>query len=608
MNNKLIKVATKSYTYGSPGVPGSPATPPTPGHYAWQDSIVCSFHPVQLPSVGGLFIDGVVDFIGSVPVVYECTPGRVQVYVPASPGSPGTPGVPASPASTATNYNLGWNSGARSIATLPADGYVSFKADHPIGAVVGFATEDSDGGYTRITHGFYLSHGAARIYESGVDKVSAGAYTRGSTFRIERLNKVVTYKINGTVVYTSTVLNGGEVFIDTSFYSGEDYIYDPTISVSAGTSGSAINMLPALRASAANESFCSSAAALPRLVTSASIGAHGNVASVLPHLQALASNKPYGMVASSFPSVRASGEGGSPVPPYAICETVLGGLSVGAVGYTGGIGQVAVSLKPLRTLASEHAYCAALVTLPKVRALALALDEPGSATIGEVGYASDTIVLEPTVMAVMDVSGALAGVFGVTVVANAPMSVAAGVQSSLSTVALANALMQSYVQAKSDVPVWDQLGEVWVVNYDTAASSSYENFAFNSLAQVGQQYFGAQSDGVYLLEGGLDAGAPIHASISLGKSKLGSEMQKRVPECYLGASSNGTLFLKVIADGNSHVYEARNAASQLGAQRVTLGKGLQANYFTFEIYNHDGCDFELNTVEFRVVDLQRRIK
>ena len=42
-------------------------------------------------------------------------------------------------------------------------------------------------------------------------------------------------------------------------------------------------------------------------------------------------------------------------------------------------------------------------------------------------------------------------------------------------------------------------------------------------------------------------------------------------------------------------------------QRIDTGKGLRANWLEFELYNADGEDFELASVEFAAVPLSRRI-
>lgn len=602
MQNQLIKNTLITYTPGSPGVPSRPGTPPTPARTYTAYETVCAFYPAESGGTAGRY-----ELFDGTPVIFECRSVPYLVRVPASPGTPPTPGTPATPASTIVGYNLGWNSGAKSVGSFGLDGYISFKADTPIGAVVGLAVSDPDAGYRNITHGFYLTHGIARIYELGVEAHYIGAYTAGATFRIDRAGSVVTYKIGGTTVYTSSMPSRGTVFIDASFFSGNDYVYDPVIAAVSTPSG-ANNTLPGLRTFATDKTYCASATELPKLSVTSSAKGHGVSAPALPGLRTLASNKPYGAATGSFPALYATAEGGLPAPPYAFCEGAIGGLATASTGLTGEVGQVSTALYALRSMSSEHVYGEAKAVLPAMRALCYGIEGNGNAMMGERIGATITTMPEYTVVAVMDIHGGIQAVFGVSPLSDASMPSAAGLLDTYSATALADALMRSYAHAQSEIPPWEQSGEVWVLNYDTSASSSYENFDFNSFAQVGSRYFGAKSDGIYLLEGDTDAGAPIHASISLGKSGMGSRVQKRVTECYLGASSSGTLYLKVMADGASYVYEARNASAQLRAQQVKLGKGLQANYFTFEIYNHDGCDFELNDVEFRVVDLQRRIK
>mgnify|MGYP000636051417 FL=1 len=41
-------------------------------------------------------------------------------------------------------------------------------------------------------------------------------------------------------------------------------------------------------------------------------------------------------------------------------------------------------------------------------------------------------------------------------------------------------------------------------------------------------------------------------------------------------------------------------------QRIDLGRGLRANVIGLEIVNQDGTDFELDSVQFRVIELSGR--
>lgn len=165
----------------------------------------------------------------------------------------------------------------------------------------------------------------------------------------------------------------------------------------------------------------------------------------------------------------------------------------------------------------------------------------------------------------------------------------------------------SHVGAAPVVPLEEDNHAVWVVNAETGASTRYENYPFNSFAFFDGAYYGCRSDGIYRLDGDTDNGAPIQTMMSFGKRDFGTSALKQVTHVYAGLSSGGRLFLKTIVNGEEFTYVARTASEDLRQQRFDLGRGLRANYLEFELYNADGDDFELASVEFLVVPLNRRI-
>jgi hypothetical protein len=138
---------------------------------------------------------------------------------------------------------------------------------------------------------------------------------------------------------------------------------------------------------------------------------------------------------------------------------------------------------------------------------------------------------------------------------------------------------------------------VWVVNTVTQASTRYENFGFNSFGKWDGAYYGAKADGLYLLDGDDDNGTPIDAMIAFGVQTFGDTLYKRVPTVYIGARSNGKLLLRVKDGDREYLYETRTSSPKLATQRFDIGRGLRANAFEFELYNQDGDDFELASIE-----------
>lgn len=149
--------------------------------------------------------------------------------------------------------------------------------------------------------------------------------------------------------------------------------------------------------------------------------------------------------------------------------------------------------------------------------------------------------------------------------------------------------------------------ETWVVNAETGASTRYENYEFNSFAKIGGRYFGCKADGIYQLDGDSDAGDPIRSMVSFGKQNFGTNALKRITNAYVGVSGAGRLFLKVMAEGQEYIYAQRGYDEHLQVQRFDTGRGLRVNWLEFELYNADGEDFELASVEFAIVPTSRRI-
>jgi hypothetical protein len=74
---------------------------------------------------------------------------------------------------------------------------------------------------------------------------------------------------------------------------------------------------------------------------------------------------------------------------------------------------------------------------------------------------------------------------------------------------------------------------------------------------------------------------------------------------YLGTRGGGDFVLKLITgDDKTFIYSVN--ARDMATTKITLGKGLRARYFAFELVS-TGQDFDLDTIEFVPLVSDRRV-
>ncbi len=154
----------------------------------------------------------------------------------------------------------------------------------------------------------------------------------------------------------------------------------------------------------------------------------------------------------------------------------------------------------------------------------------------------------------------------------------------------------------------DPAGDVttWAINTRTGAATEYRNYDFNSFAQLGFHYLGANDDGLYQLDGDDDAGTDIIARIKSGFAQFGGGHFSGIKAAYLGVRGGGAFTLRLTTgDGKSYDYAITNA-NDMATTKVHVGKGLRARYFAFELISA-GQDFDLDSIEFIPVVMQRRV-
>ena len=623
--NTLFKQIDKSYVAGSSGVPGDPGRPYRPGYSYQNAGTVCAYGPdaAALAAMGikRVWVEPGFDELGqynaggwsfslppgiagaSVPYRYACETVMRTYYVPPQSYIPPTPPVPPTASQVIKEFHLGWNSRARSIRAFPGALRARFSVPSGVaGVVAGLNTSYSQTGYGDIRFAFYLNQGLARIVESGKVVATVGLYTGETVFEVRRLRGKVTYFKDGVQV-RETDNDSAPAHLDAALYSGGDSVTDPSIEgLAVGDGG-----LQPLQGLGGVGTYAISSGVLQPLVSLTA--SFSGSAGVLQPLHGLASNYAYGAGGGVLPPLAGLGLGSGLTPSYAICDGALALLSGAASGLTGGLVSSSAALPALDGLASEGPYGESAGMFAPLTGWAWVLSDAekslltlfslSAASSAVVPAAGMVLVLKSNMTAVSLLTLDRAALLALVSAATATTPFTAAGQFALE---LLSSLQGGSIGALVGAP-----SDVWVMNAETGGFTRYENFDFNSYAKIGANYYGCKSGGIYQLDGGTDAGAPIQAMVSFGKQNFGTSALKRITNAYVGVSGQGRLFLKVLAEGQEYTYAQRGYDEQLQVQRFDTGKGLRANWLEFELYNADGEDFELASVEFAAVPLSRRI-
>lgn len=144
---------------------------------------------------------------------------------------PGAPAVPSTPPTVEYKTWQAWNAGANSIAELDGNVFVQLAGPEAAGAYVGFfeggsrAPEDYNGlvaafRFTQTPTGrqWTIKDGSRSL------SVTNTPYTTADVFRIERVNGVMVFRLNGTEVYRSARISSGPLRVGTSLYASGDKV------------------------------------------------------------------------------------------------------------------------------------------------------------------------------------------------------------------------------------------------------------------------------------------------------------------------------------------------------------------------------------------------
>lgn len=607
MAHKLIRTGS-SYTI--PAVPYQPARP------AYTTVQIYNVSPSSVgPFAGGWVFPSNTNGAQGTPELGGGN-GSAPIFLPSGGGTsgapqtytvttvhPATPEVAGTPVQRIDNPPLGWTAGAHSIAALRGTGNATFSVAGKVSAVaIGLSGEKVPRpGYTHIRTGLLLTDGAVRSVATGA---SLGTYTTADVFKLlVRATGVSITKNDAEIAAEANPYGAGEaLFLSASLYGAGDFVVDPDLVEVLG--GTSVAAMPALSAISAESVYASSRANFPAIT--ASSGQASRSLAVFPAARAFSSDHRGGTSFAALPGLAVDSYGGTVVVvPLTSSYAQLPGMAATSILLVGETGTSTAMLPAIKGLSADHAGGNSTALFPAATALSY-VEPPDMAYLLEVialdfpmtASKVDEVVLRDVI--VLDVQMAATPVETVRL----EDAIVLGVLMSTTEIDLVSLPTVIILDIPITLP-GAQL-EVHAVNLDGFGSTAYTDYPFTSFARIGDRYYGAKLDGLFLLGGPNDDGAPIDANFCPGKLDFGTPLEKTIAEIYAGIASEARLLVRIATPCGTFDYQAQSSSPQLQQHRFKLGKGLKANYLTPVFYNQDGADFEVDSLEFSVADLSRK--
>lgn len=642
----LEKRITTTVIPGNPGTPATPGTPARPAYCATSSVDVCEWipnpaityrwelvpayfdglrwvpaHYESVPYVNGVHLYD----LGGIPtVVGSCHTKDVTTCYPAQAAIPGDPGLPPTPSQIITSQNLGWNSHSRAIDPLDVDAILNFTVSAGVrGVFVGVGGAGLDGQPIGVyNHGMLIDASGVWVFELGV-KVHqlAASHTSLTALQIERgYDGSITYRADASEYVSATLPGSGTLYPYAYMYSGGDRIMCASYTAGSGTLMRGAFDLPALRVTASESgvNVFYGSMSLPALTCTAD-GSEIEVISAsmsLPALQLVAyeagANVFFGNM--SLPGLTLAASEAGYVPP-ALTEGYMNLPPLACFGFMTSVELCDgdMTLPALQCQGGEGDYFFGNMNLPAISCYGIEGERL------EMWMVDGLIASAPITMA-RDLVVTYMSTVGMTSVQAFELVMDQSYMSTLEVSSIQTLLAEYSLSMMSELSAQsvqlmamptgaalNGLGRVWVVNLDNAATSQYDDYAFNSFFTRDGRHYGVAEDGIYLLEGDDDAGAPIQALAELGLSDFGTSRAKLVPSLYLGVASTGAMVVKVVADGQEYYYTARSSSTDLKNHRVDTGRGLKGVNWSFTVLNQNGGDFDLASIEFVPLETKRRI-
>jgi hypothetical protein len=171
--------------------------------------------------------------------------------------------------------------------------------------------------------------------------------------------------------------------------------------------------------------------------------------------------------------------------------------------------------------------------------------------------------------------------------------------------------LREYIVSTTSTTVTGQTSTVLglVVNTDTGVGPTiYINWDWDSVIQIGDSVYVADSTGLYEVIGELDKGVtPINSYITIPESDFGVSDMKTMTDAFVGMKG-GPLSLQTFHDDSySSAHTLNTTANEIVTKRVKLGIGLRQRYWGVKVASINGAAWKLDSVELDGVVHSRKI-